>query len=125
MYLKSDIMDIFQKAAHNAKKSLLKNQHGAVIFNGSKVYATGYNKNIFFLNLHKYGYDRATLHAEIDTILKIRKKYEHLTLLVVRLGKTKLRNSKPCKSCMAVIQEVGIERVIYSDQLGMYKEMWL
>jgi len=118
-------MDIFQKAKENANKSQMKNKHGAIIYDRDRVYATGYNKMILFLNLRKYGYERASLHAEADALIKLRYRTKHMTLLVLRLGKTKLRNSKPCKGCLAMCKEVGIEKVIFSNQFGNFEEMWI
>jgi len=112
-----------RKALLNASRSLLKNKHGCVIFKDSQVLSVGHNKMINLWRLRHYGYNRTSLHAEADALIKERRCFEGMCLLVVRLGKTKLRNSKPCKSCMAMIKEAGISTVFFSTQLGTIEEM--
>ena len=104
-----------------------KYRHGCVIFNGRKIVSKGCNKQRHTPELYKYGYKRCWLHAESDAIIK-GNPFDMMDaeLLVVRLGKTKLSNSKPCAACMSMIREAGIEKVFYTDATGSFQmiEVW-
>jgi deoxycytidylate deaminase len=106
--------------------SLSRFHHGCVIYNKrGKVLSTGFNKIRFNPLLSHYDYPKCLLHAESDAILKSnRKDLKNSNLLVIRLGKNKLCNSKPCKHCMSMIYEVGIKHVYYSDVDGMIKQLY-
>ena len=112
------VYEHIKKARINAERSTLKNKHGCIIFDRNTVISVGHNKTIFFQSLRKYGYTRASLHAETDAILKLREPADKYSMLVIREGKTKLKNSLPCKACMAMIKEVGIKEVYYSTEEG-------
>lgn len=105
-----------ERSRREAEKSVeYRYKHGAVIFDkhGNEL-SVGRNKQKFVPSLRKYGYRRCWLHAESDAILKCEDSRGH-SLLVVRACKTKLGNSKPCSCCLALIKEVGIKHVFYSN----------
>lgn len=104
------------KSAGNV--SFQKFRHGCVIFNNRRVISTGHNKKTPNTKISKYGYYNCWVHAEADAILKSREPLNGASLLVIRAGKTTLGNSKPCKHCMALIADVGIKNVYYSDRDG-------
>lgn len=64
-----------------------------------------------------------SLHAEISAISKIwGREYidSSIKMVVIRLNKNReLGNSKPCKSCSAVISVLGIDKVWYSTKSGI------
>lgn len=94
-------------------------RHGCVIYNKKNIISTGFNKKRRLPILYKHGYSKAWLHAESDAILKAdREDLKGASLLVVRIGKTKLKNSKPCKHCFGMMLESGIDEVYYSDVEG-------
>lgn len=119
------IQHCLEKAKFQAAKSLNKNKHGAIIFKENQIISTGYNKMINLLSLKRYGYSRGTIHAESDAMLKCRFFCKGLNILVVREGKTRLKNSKPCSGCLAMMKEFGIDRVIFSDKDGELVDMEL
>lgn len=100
-------------------------KHGAVIFDKLDIISIGYNKQKHTSTLYKYGYKRCWLHAESDAILSYSRILDlhRYSILVIRKSKTKLSSSKPCESCMALIREVGIRTVYYSDKDGFIKKM--
>jgi len=98
--------------------------HGCIIYNKKHIISTGSNKKRSNGILAKYGYYNCLLHAESDAILKAdRNELKGASLLVIRIGKSKLCNSKPCSHCMALIKESGIKEVYYSGPDGELKHM--
>lgn len=111
------------KSANDAALSQFK--HGCIIFNKKKVISTGFNKPRFIPRLAAYHYPGLSLHAEADAILKARREdLKRSTLLVIRLGRSKLCNSKPCEHCMSLIDAVGIKHVYYSDRDGYIRRLY-
>ena len=43
------------------------------------------------------------------------------TLYVVRLAASGLRQSSPCKHCLQAIQDVGIKKIVFSDDDGHFE----
>lgn len=94
--------------------------HVAFVLDKKKIIAIGWN-NVYKTHpkINKYPYHPdAKLHAEMSAILKLRWiGLNDMTLVVLRLdSKNMLKNSKPCKGCQALINEVGIAKVWYSDE---------
>lgn len=109
-----------------------KHRHGAVIISGDgDLLSIGRNtkKNNPFN--YRYGYKKPYDHAETNAILKVlhdprkRNKLNGASLIVVRIGKRKLKNSLPCDECMSLIKMVGIRTIYYSDTDGeiVYKNV--
>lgn len=117
------VFHCLQKAIQASHRSLNKNQHGCVIFNKNKILAIGHNKMINLLSLKHFGYDRGTIHAEADALLKTKRNFKNAEMIVIRNGKIKLKNSKPCSSCMAMIKEMQIKNVYYTNKDGIMEMM--
>lgn len=110
------------KSASDA--SLCRFQHGCCIYNKRGIISTGFNKPRRLPYLSKFGYNKLLLHAESDAILKVdRRELKGASLLVIRLGKNKLCNSKPCPHCMSIITEVGIRNIYFSNVYGEIEEL--
>lgn len=98
-------------AKRNALRSSLNQKHGAVLISDGKVICEGYNKGLS---------DNYSVHAEVDVLLKARKKYLSILpkciLIVVRVTGRKncLAMSKPCARCQQIIEESGVGTVHYS-----------
>lgn len=98
-------------AKRNALRSELTQKHGAVIISDGKVICEGYNKKLS---------DRYSVHAEVDVLIKARKKYLAILpkceLIVVRVtGRHNcLAMSKPCARCEQLICESKIGKTHYS-----------
>jgi len=112
-------------AIKEAEKSNFKHRHGCVIFKGSKIIATGYNEIRHCQRLdRKYKRWVNSLHAEQKTIIFSDVSVKRCSLLVIRINnKGKLCNSKPCRLCMGLINDVGISKVYYSDSDGVVQEI--
>ena len=114
------IDNIIKIAIKEAEKSNFKHRHGCVIFNGSKILATGFNEIRHCWKLDKK-YKRwvNSLHAEQKTIIFSNCNLKRCSILVVRINNNgKLLNSKPCRMCAGLIEDVGISKVYYSDNDG-------
>ena len=112
-----------------AYKSSSKFRLGAVLAKKNRVVSTGYNnmgkshplqqkyaKNVNFT---------LGLHAEVASCLGIPMlDIKDATLYVVRLLKdNKTALAKPCSTCQNFIYNVGIKKVIYSDEFDSFKNM--
>ena len=116
--------NLIAKAIEQAKKSECLHKHGAVVFEGHSILSSGYNKNYFTPEVRKYGYKWCSLHAEADAILKSdHRKFRNKSLLIIRWGLTKLKHSKPCPGCLALIKDHGIKTIYYSDISGGLTKM--
>ena len=96
--------------------------HVAFLIKKSKIMHIGWNKvksHPITLNFSYKSYSH--LHAEADVIIKSGNEFlNDFELLVVRFDKNgKLVNSKPCKGCQSLIQQVGLNRVWYSIDSGI------
>lgn len=112
---------ILEKAIEQAEKvSNRRYAHGCVIFRDNQIVSLGYNMNRRVPRLYEYGYTRnCKHHAETHALLKANPdELVGSSILVVRKGKTKLCNSKPCSTCMSLIVESGIDTVYYSTKDG-------
>lgn len=97
-------------AFHAAAKSVEQYRLGAVLCEGTRVVAQGWNRNVNACGL-------PSIHAEMDALWKAGKQQlRHPHLVVIRIsGKTKtLRLSKPCRACEQCLRRKGVRRVTYS-----------
>lgn len=103
-----------------AIKEAYKSKHyfkvGAIIAKGKRVLSRGFNSRSHCALNHKYH----TRHAEMNAIEKMMRPkdnsllLEGATLYVARVTKTGLGISKPCPQCQALINKVGIKKVIHT-----------
>ena len=131
MCITQKIQNVAYDVAHQSKS---KYKHGAVITKGSKIIFTGCNDSNRTKILNKL---HTCVHSEVDVINKLIKylKRKHgkdyhkyskkYTLWVVRLVKKHkddteyiISNSEPCYFCKKTIEEHGIQKINYSDNLG-------
>ena len=122
---------IRQAAFHEALKSDIHIQHGAIITKGSKIVIRGFNQaRTCFLNKK-----RLCVHAEMDVTqqliktqfhrnsMKPDKKFAKYIIWVIRLGTTDtgehcIRNSKPCDDCLDLMKQLGFKKVGFSNEDG-------
>lgn len=104
-----------------ADNSTLLNKHSAVLFKKDKILSFGYNRCIRTQVINDQNV-KFSIHAEIDAIYKFNsKKIKYMDILIIRIGNPrtgKLRNSRPCNSCIEKLSQYDIRRVYYSDQNG-------
>lgn len=106
-------------AAKTAQKSTMEHKHGAVIVLDNEIIASGYN------HLEEFMCHNFSIHAEVDAILKAKKKSKKqkfdlsdAEMYVVRIGSIRmdfpLKYSKPCPDCEKAITKHGLRRIYYS-----------
>ena len=100
-------------------------RHGAVIIDSNgEVISIGRNMKKWNPRNYIHGYPTPYDHAEANAIFKalnnptLIRRLNGSTLVVVRLGKTKLKNSYPCENCIELSKLVGISIIYYSTENG-------
>jgi len=105
-----------------ADHSALPNKHSACLIKRDKIFSFGYNKYIKKDKINNQDI-KFTIHAEIDAMCKLDNKLvKGLDILIIRIGNcsktSKLRNSRPCNSCINKLLQRGIRKVYYSNESG-------
>lgn len=105
-----------RRAADSASRSNVRShRHGCVIVKDGEIIAEGFNHHTNHFE-HTF-----TIHAEVDAIIKMKKKNKNFTgceLYVVRIGTDNMGNplkySRPCVNCTNAILKAGIKKVYFS-----------
>lgn len=100
--------------------------HVAGIYKKGRLYSIGFNKDQTHPLTQKYGYHRlAHVHAELSSILRGGlEDYSGFTMAILRIDRNnKLNSSRPCFGCTNLIKQVGLRRVLYTNQFGQWEEM--
>lgn len=108
-------------ARYFATKSTARNTHGAVIVKGGRVVGTGYNRNRNHPTIvsPEHIKTNCSIHAEESAIRDAGYDVKNAVIYVARVNKHgEDRDSKPCPRCLALINESGIKRIIYTMQAG-------
>lgn len=103
----------------NAEKSCVNQKHSAALLKNGKIIDVGYNKYCSFTK-------KSTIHAEIDVLMNMRKKYKkkyqmiNLDIIIIRISPkdSVLKNSRPCNHCIDTLRKFNIKRVYYSNEYG-------
>ena len=100
-----------------AKKSIMNNKHGSVLFKGKDILGTGFN---YIKSDNKEKSRPISIHSEKDCIKCIRfDKLIGADILNVRLNKSEnLTFSAPCKGCRSLLRRKGIRKVFWFDHDG-------
>jgi deoxycytidylate deaminase len=85
----------------------LRFKHASILTKGGAIIAADYNGNEF--------------HAEIGALKKLwPNKIKGSVMLNIRITKTGLGLSRPCKNCWSVMKAMGVAKVIYSGRNGQF-----
>lgn len=107
-----------------AKNSNLLHKHGACLIQNDKIISYGYNKSIKEIIIDNKMV-KFSIHAEMNVLFNLKKiNYtKNITdILIIRIGNSnKLKNSRPCNSCIDKMIKKGIRKVYYSDENGNIK----
>lgn len=107
-------------ARYFATKSTARNTHGAVVVRGGSVLGTGYNKdrNHPMIVSPEHIKTDCSTHAEEVAIRDAGEdNVRGAVIYVARVNREgKDRDSKPCSRCSALIERVGIKRVVFTSQ---------
>lgn len=118
-------MEMAQRHPHRKNVVSL---HAAIIVRGGAIISTGINKpkRNSFVDLHAY-HPGCTIHAEVDAILKARKRTDltgaKIYVARVKKGCGSSGTSKPCPMCQEVIKKYGIKKVYYTSDNDYYETM--
>jgi deoxycytidylate deaminase len=110
-------------ARYFAKKSQSRNTHGAVVVKGGRVLGTGFNKDRNHPRVVSPEHIKTdcSFHAEE---LAIRDAGENLKGAVIYVARVNRhgndRDSQPCPKCQTLIKSVGIKKIIYTSEKGIY-----
>lgn len=99
-----------------AGSSDMKKKHGAVVVKSGRVLAIGINKfrNHPAQTASDRIQDECSVHAEIDAISRCDPR--GASLFVARVNNSgEVRYSRPCKRCGAILEKVGIKKVVWSS----------
>lgn len=111
-----EFKELISELKKNAYKSTINHKHSAALIT-SKQYILSIGFNHFITNdIHG---NLKTVHAEINAICKLPKKLvKGNDILVIRVNKNNLKNSRPCNSCIDKLIKMGINKVYYSNEYG-------
>lgn len=111
-----DQIEILKKVALNSE---LHYKHSACVLKGDKILKIGINRYFKTLNYENNNI-KLSIHAEIDALFKMNQKFTKGTdILIIRLGNHgKLKNSRPCNSCIDKLKQKGIRKAYYSNEDG-------
>jgi deoxycytidylate deaminase len=121
-YTNSKLDESIEKLKKLATNSPIQYRHGACLLKGNKIYSVGINRYIKEIILNNK-LIKFTVHAEMDALYKYDgKNIKGMDILIIRIGKlgdsSKLRNSRPCNSCIEKMAQRGIRKVYYSNEDG-------
>lgn len=107
-------------ARYLASKSSARKTHGAVVVKGGRVLGTGFNKvrNHPAIVSPEHIKTDCSYHAEEVAIREAgESNVKGAIIYVARVNRHgNDRDSKPCPKCSALIDRVGIKRVVYTSQ---------
>ena len=107
-----------------AEKSDCEQQHAAILIDNNRVVAIGHNKSSITSSYLRRQWNLKSTHAEVAAIIK--SNYDvSTTMIVVRMKRGRLMNSKPCLSCQAICRYFGVRKIVYSNEYGLFEVMKL
>lgn len=126
----------FNIAKNMSKLSTWKNKKysiGCIITYKHRIISSGFNQDKTSPIQKKYNKERFSddtlhsLHAEISALIPLIKQsninFSKINLYTYREKKNGLLgNSKPCKSCMKLIKDLGIKNIFYTTDDGYTEE---
>lgn len=111
-------ISILTKKALNSS-SCVQYKHSACLIKGDKIFSIGINKCIKKIHFGDK-IAKSTVHAEINAILQADLRFtKGMDILIIRVNKSKkLKNSRPCNSCIDKLKKHGIRKAYYSNDQG-------
>lgn len=94
-----------------SNQSMIKtHKHACVLVKGGKIIERSVNTIS----------NRFIGHAEQMVLYRYKKQYDlkKCMLVVIRVSKSQISDSKPCQNCLKLIQSCGIKKVLYSTNNG-------
>ncbi len=118
----------FRKARELSLESNFKIQIGASILVKSKVVSSGCNQRFKSSSLTRKYHNSQMIHAEVAAIIKLKNKdlLKGSTIVVYRQLKNpkgKIALAKPCETCLKILKDYGVKKMIYTTENGYVKEI--
>jgi deoxycytidylate deaminase len=111
-------------ARYLATKSKSRNTHGALVVKGGRVLGSGFNKDRNHPKIVSPEHIKTdcSFHAEQVAIKEAGEdNVRGAVIYVARVNRQgKDRDSKPCSRCSALIERVGIKKVVFTAEAGEY-----
>lgn len=95
--------------------------HLCAIYKKKRLVSLGFNKNITHPRVKEFNYHKnAKIHSELAAAIRGGKEdYSGHTLAVLRINRNnKIDNSKPCRGCTDLCEQLNFDSVIYTDENG-------
>lgn len=111
---------LLKTAIKLASKSDCNQRHGAIVYKGGRILATGFNsyRNApeMFPN-DNIDLKDISVHAEIAAIRKVSASdLEGSVVYIARKGRCSIHMlSKPCNACYEALVAAGVKRIVYTD----------
>ena len=115
-----------QRMINLAKKEALKSKFrlrlGAILHNGSRVIASGFNKVNKTHPLGQVGEFNVKRHAEMDVLIRAQHHDLHgCDITIARVKKDgALGMARPCRICSAELKRRGVRKIHYSNEHGNF-----
>jgi hypothetical protein len=94
--------------------------------NSNKTHPIQYHYNRYRKNIYKQSYFVPKLHAEINCLTSIRQLNINFSKVKLYIYRTRYDQeyglAKPCPSCMAAIQDLGVRDIYYTTNDGFAYE---
>jgi deoxycytidylate deaminase len=122
-------MNPIKLAIKQAEKSTHNYRLGAVITKGRRVLGQGCNDAQRFQSKVRHTSWPESRHAEVAAVMDALRRYpsdelKGSKITVVRINNQgQLRLAYPCESCYNVLSNIGVRRVIYSNNQGTFSEI--
>jgi deoxycytidylate deaminase len=115
---------ILRQVKREALKAEMRHRVAAVVVRGGRIISSSYNQRRH-VNLPDAWMNREdTVCAERAALLKCMNTAKGGTLYVGRYTQGgKFRLAKPCEACLRMMNDLGIRRVFYTDNNGIFKEV--
>jgi deoxycytidylate deaminase len=115
---------ILRQVKKEALKANMRHQLGAVVLQGGRIISTGHNQRRHVRLPNEWANRKDTVCAERAALLKCMNTAKGGTLYVGRYTQGgKFRLAKPCEACLRMMNDLGIKRVFYTDNNGIFKEV--
>ena len=114
----------FQLARNESLKVNFRSRIGAVLVRSGKPISVGRNHPTKTHPLVRKYHLHKTIHAEFSCVIGInRELVSGSTMYIYRETKDgTLALSKPCKTCMKFLKDIGIRKIYYTTKKGYLKE---
>jgi deoxycytidylate deaminase len=106
------------------------NKHFSFLIQKNRILSIGMNSSVTTHPMNRIlGYRADLVHSEMDAYLNVR--WMNIDFAKCYLVNTRINNfnkfgrSKPCKPCQKLLQKIGIRKVYFTDENGLWQKMYI